>query len=63
MFGKSLAIDREHSVEATHAVFDDLWESFIVKDVDSQAYLKNVKKALLKFNSDNTHGVSLLNEE
>ena len=28
--------DSEHPIEATHAVFDDLWESFIVKDVETR---------------------------
>ena len=53
--GRALGEESEQAVEAAHATFDTLWESFIVKDEASDIFLTNGRKALLKFNSDQTN--------
>ena len=53
--GRALGQESEQAVEAAHASFDTLWESFIVKDEASDMFLINGCKALLKFNSDQTN--------
>ena len=45
----------EQAVEAIHATFATLWQSFLVKDDDSDVYLVNGLKAILKFNADQTN--------
>ena len=53
--GRALGEDSEQAVEASHASFDELWGSFRVNDDNSEAYLVNGKKAILKFNADHTN--------
>lgn len=62
--GRALGEESEQAVEAAHATFDTLWESFIVNDEASDIFLTNGCKALLKFNSDQTNAsVVLVAEE
>ena len=46
--GRALGKESEQAVEAIHAVFDKLWNSFKVTDYESSAYLNNGLKAILK---------------
>ena len=46
--GRALGVEGEQAVEAVHASFYALWHSFIVKDDESDIFLKNGKKAILK---------------
>ena len=53
--GRALGEESEQAVEAIHATFATLWQSFLVKDDDSDVYLVNGLKAILKFNADQTN--------
>ena len=63
--GRALGQESEQAVEAVHAIFDALWDSFIVTDDESLIFLVNGLKAILKFNADQTNAihVSLVAEE
>ena len=63
--GRALGEESEQAVEAAHATFDELWDSFCVKDVESDIYIVHGKKAILKFNADHTNAKSgvLVSEE
>lgn len=54
-YGRALGDESEQAVEAAHASYDELWRSFCVKDDESDIYLVNGKKAILKFNADHTN--------
>ena len=51
---RSLELDSEQALEASHSIFLKLWNSYCVKDEDSSAYEKNGLAVGLKFNADNT---------
>ena len=53
--GRALGEEGEQAVEAVHASFDALWHSFTVKDDESDIFLINGRKAILKFNADQTN--------
>lgn len=53
--GRALGEDSEQAVEAVHSIFDELWDSFLVKDDESQVYLVNGLRAILKLNADQTN--------
>ena len=66
MFWRALGDESEQAVEALHSIFDALWDSFLVKDDESDIYIVHGLKANLKFNSDQTNSVydtSILSEE
>ena len=47
--------DSEQALEASHGRFEKLWESYQVRDEDSDAFIQNGLAAGLRFNSNNTN--------
>ena len=51
---RAIGEDMEQVLEASHGRFEKIWESYQVRDEDSDAFLHNGLAAGLHFNSDNT---------
>ena len=51
--GRAMGEDSEQSVEASHGRFSKLWESYIVRDETSHAFMQNGLAVGLHFNADN----------
>ena len=55
--GRSMGDDSKQALEASHGRFSKVWESYQVRDEDSDSFLKNGLAAGLQFNADNTNRV------
>ena len=52
---RALGDDSEQALESSHGRFSKVWESYQVRDENSDAFLKNGLAAGLHFNADNTY--------
>ena len=52
---RALGDDSEQALESSHRIFSKVWESYQVRDENSDAFLKNDLAAGLHFNADNTY--------
>ena len=53
--GRSMGDDSEQALESSHGRFSKVWESYQVRDENSEAFLKNGLAAGLHFNADNSN--------